>query len=76
MSRDELMAHIRQLPIEERLDLIEQIEDEIGPDEIDHDPGPVPDWHIEELEDRLNDPNEVANIPWDEVRKDLGFPPR
>ncbi len=80
MSRDELLAQIRQLPISERVHLIEQIEDELdsdaeGQDVIDPDPGPMPDWHMEELEQRLNDPNDVANIPWEEARKRLGIPP-
>lgn len=70
MTRDDLLAQIRRLPVDERLELIEQVWDEISPGEL-----PIPDWHREELDSILDDPNDVPNIPWEKARKRLGIPP-
>jgi putative addiction module component (TIGR02574 family) len=66
MAPDTLRDQIMQLPPAERLQLVEDIWDSLtaSPDDI-----PVPDWHREELERRLADPQEQATLSWDEVRR-------
>jgi putative addiction module component (TIGR02574 family) len=66
MAPDALRDQIMQLPPSERLQLVEDIWDSltVSPSDI-----PVPDWHREELERRLSDPNEQATLSWDEVRR-------
>ena len=69
MAPDTLRDQIMQLPPAERLQLVEDIWDSLtaSPSDI-----PVPDWHREELERRLSDPNEQATLSWDEVRRTSG----
>ena len=70
MTRDALLAAFRKLPRKERFKLMEQLWDEIEPVKL-----PIPDWHKEELDRCLEDtPENVANIPWEEVRKRLRRP--
>jgi putative addiction module component (TIGR02574 family) len=66
MAPDALRDQIMKLPPAERLRLVEDIWDSLtaSPEDI-----PVPDWHREELERRLDDPNEKATLSWDEVRR-------
>ena len=58
------------LSVEQRLDLISRLWDSI-PDSAEA--LPVPEWHREELERRLEDAdaNPGAAIPWEQVRKRL-----
>ena len=58
------------LSVEQRLDLISCLWESI-PDSAEA--SPVPDWHREEVERRLEeaDANPGAAIPWDQVRKRL-----
>lgn len=60
VTRPELAAVIRSLPEEEKLDLLEELWDE-----LDH-AGPVSEWHKEELDRRLDAPG--AFVPWSEAR--------
>lgn len=71
MTRDTLFAEIMRLPLDERLRLLEDVWDEIAaaPDAV-----PVPDWHREELDRRLND-SAAATVSRDELRARLGSPP-
>jgi putative addiction module component (TIGR02574 family) len=61
-------ADIAEMPIKERLQLVEDIWDSIAelPEAVE-----VPQWHREELEKRLDDyhanPGEVS--PWKDVKK-------
>ena len=66
MAPDALRDQIMKLPPAERLRLIEDIWDSLtaSPEDV-----PVPDWHREELERRLDDPKEKATLSWDEVRR-------
>jgi putative addiction module component (TIGR02574 family) len=58
------------LTVEQRIELIGELWDSI-PDSIEA--MPVPDWHREELERRLEKANAEpeAAIPWEEVKKRL-----
>ena len=66
MAPDALRDQIMKLPPAERLRLVEDIWDSLtaSPEDV-----PVPDWHREELERRLEDPSEVATLSWEEVRQ-------
>jgi putative addiction module component (TIGR02574 family) len=66
MAPDALRDQIMRLPPAERLRLVEDIWDSltVSPDEV-----PVPDWHREEVERRLADPDEQATLTWDQVRR-------
>ncbi len=67
MTREALLAEILRLPFEERIDLLGDAWDAIAasPSEV-----PVPEWHLDELEKRLADP-EPRYLPWQEVRERL-----
>ena len=58
------------LSVEQRLELISELWDSI-PDSLDT--LPVPEWHREELDRRLEaaDANPDAAIPWEEVKRRL-----
>jgi putative addiction module component (TIGR02574 family) len=71
MTPKALLDEILRLPIEERLDLLEQVWDSIA---ADPSKVPVPEWHKEELERRLADPN-PEHLSWDEVKSRF-FPPQ
>jgi len=62
------IADIKAMTVEQRLDLIEQVWDTLveTPDAI-----PVPDWHKDALEKRLQafEENPEAGASWDEVEK-------
>jgi putative addiction module component (TIGR02574 family) len=62
MTRPELVAAIRSLPEDEKLDLLGELWDE-----LDH-TGPVPEWHKEELDRRLDDAGADKFVPWSEAR--------
>jgi putative addiction module component (TIGR02574 family) len=63
-------AEIRQLPVSERLRLIEELWNSLD-DEIDT--LPLPDWHKAELDKRLHahEAAPAAARPWDEVKTDV-----
>ena len=61
-------ADIAEMPVEDRIRLVEDIWDSIV--ELPE-PVPVPEWHKQELDERLkayhDDP--AAGSPWSEVRR-------
>lgn len=65
MGRILTSAELSDLPVDERLDLIEALWDSLARDTM-----PVPDWHITELDRRLaahqSDPS--GGTPWLDVR--------
>jgi putative addiction module component (TIGR02574 family) len=65
------LEELKQLSVEERLQLLEDVWTSL--DEDHPHPMPVPKWHEEELERRLNafEENPGAGEPWAEVRKRL-----
>ena len=67
MTREALLAEILRLSPEERIDLLGDAWDAIAasPAEV-----PVPEWHLEELERRLADPD-PQYVSWEEVQERL-----
>ena len=63
-------GELAQLPLDDRLELVEAIWDSIA---ADADGVPMPDWHRAELDHRLashaDDP--LSGEPWDAVRQRL-----
>lgn len=71
MTRQAILSEILRLPPEERIELLGEAWDAIA---ADPDDVPIPEWHVQELERRLSDPN-PEYVPWEEVRarlKDAG----
>ena len=56
-------------PPSERLKLLEEIWDSLAPEDV-----PVPDWHKEELDRRLDRPEPGPGLTWDQVRAKLDDP--
>jgi putative addiction module component (TIGR02574 family) len=56
------------LPPDQRLKLVEEVWDSLAasPDEVG-----VPQWHRDELDRRLADPSEQANVSWQDVQARL-----
>lgn len=67
MTKQALLAEILRLPVEERIDLLNEAWDAIAatPEDV-----PVPEWHLRVLEERMADPD-PEYIPWEEVRDRL-----
>ena len=65
--REELLA----LPVADKIDLIELLWDSLSADQKNN--LPVPDWHREELDRRLDqlEKNPDDSIPWEDVRRRL-----
>jgi putative addiction module component (TIGR02574 family) len=61
-------AELRELPLAERLKLIEDLWDSIEAEGGDL---PLPDWHRAEIDRRLEalDKSDGAGAPWEEVRR-------
>ena len=68
MTPSALLDEIMRLPPQERLRLVEDIWDSLATSPADI---PVPDWHREELDRRLDDPSEHATLSWDDVKARL-----
>ena len=66
MTRDAILAEVRKLPADERMELLEIVLLETAPSIDDE---PMPDWHREELDRRLNDPTEQATLSWDDGKR-------
>ena len=66
MTPKALLDEILQLPPDQRLKLVEEVWDSLAasPDEVG-----VPQWHPDELDRRLADPREQANVSWQDVRR-------
>ena len=71
MTPKALLDEILRLPPNERLRLVEDVWDSLAasPDVVG-----VPEWHREELDQRLDDPTEQATLSWEDVRAHLGRP--
>jgi len=67
MTRQALLEEILRLPPNERLELLGDAWDALAatPEDV-----PVPEWHLEELERRLAEP-EPKYVPWEKVRDRL-----
>jgi putative addiction module component (TIGR02574 family) len=67
MTPKTLLEQIQQLPIEERLKLVEDIWDGIAatPDAV-----PIPEWHRAELDRRLANPS-PEYLTWEQVQERL-----
>jgi putative addiction module component (TIGR02574 family) len=67
MTKQALLSEILRLPLEERIELLGEAWDAIAaaPGDV-----PLPEWHLEELEHRLSDPN-PRFVSWKEVRSRL-----
>lgn len=63
MTPKALLDEILRLPVEERLNLLEQVRDSVAADPAKV---AVPEWHLEELDRRLADPN-PERLSWDEL---------
>ncbi len=68
MSRPALLDEILHLPPAERLRLVEDIWDSLAASTADV---PVPEWHREELDQRLDDAFEQATLSPDELKARL-----
>ena len=67
MTKQALLSEILRLPPEERIELLGEAWDAIAasPEDV-----PIPEWHVEELERRLAEPD-AKYIPCEEVRDRL-----
>jgi putative addiction module component (TIGR02574 family) len=70
MTKQALLSEILRLPPEERIELLGEAWDALAasPDDV-----PIPEWHVEEVERRLADPDQKY-VPWEEVRDRLRAP--
>lgn len=71
MTPKALLEEILRLPVEQRLDLLEQVWESIA---ADPSKVPAPEWHLAELDRRLAEPN-PERLTWDEVKSRF-FPPK
>jgi putative addiction module component (TIGR02574 family) len=71
MTPKALMDEILRLPINERLQLVEDVWDSIAatPEAV-----PIPEWHKAELDRRLANPDPGPSLSWEEVRARLRQP--
>jgi putative addiction module component (TIGR02574 family) len=70
MTPKSILQQALRLPVEQRLELVEELWDSIAADASQV---PVPDWHKAELDRRLAEPR-AERLTWDEVQKRLGEP--
>ena len=66
MTPKALREEILRLPTDERLKLLEEIWDSLNAEDV-----PVPDWHKEELDRRLDNPAPGPRLTWEQVRGKL-----
>jgi putative addiction module component (TIGR02574 family) len=73
MTPKTLLEEILRLPVDQRLQLVEDIWDSIAatPEAV-----PVPAWHKAELDQRLDHPEPGPSLSWNEVRAKLHRPDR
>ena len=67
MTKEALLTEILSLSPEERIDLLGEAWDAMAATPKDV---PIPEWHVQELERRLED-SEPTYVPWEEVRARL-----
>ncbi len=67
MTKEALLSEILRLSPEERIDLLGEAWDAMvaTPQDV-----PIPEWHVQELEQRLADPAPTY-VSWEEVRERL-----
>ena len=70
MTPKSILQQALRLPVEQRLELVEELWDSIAADSSQV---PMPDWHKAELDRRLAEPD-AERLTWDEVQKRLGEP--
>jgi len=68
MTSKAILNEILQLPLDERLKLVEDVWDSIA---ITPEAVPLPDWHRDELDRRLGQTPPGPNLSWDDVRAKL-----
>lgn len=68
MTPKAILNEILQMPVDERLKLVEDIWDSIA---VTPEAVPVPDWHRDELDRRLDGAPPGPNFSWDQVRAKL-----
>lgn len=66
MTPKAILDEILRLPPEERLDILEKVWDSIGPGDV-----PVPQWHLDALEEDEKNPSPLAKETWDEFKSRL-----
>lgn len=67
MTKEALLAEILRLPPEERIELLGDAWDAIAasPEDV-----PVPEWHVEVLEERLAE-EDPTFVSWEQLRERL-----
>jgi putative addiction module component (TIGR02574 family) len=68
MAPRPLLDEILRLPADQRLKLVEDIWDSLAASPTDV---PVPQWHMDELDRRLANPDERATLTWEQVQARL-----
>jgi putative addiction module component (TIGR02574 family) len=68
MASRPLLDEILRLPADQRLKLVEDIWDSLAASPTDV---PVPQWHLDELDRRLANPEERATLTWEQVQARL-----
>lgn len=66
MTPKAILDEILRLAPEERLEILEKVWDSIGPDDF-----PVPQWHLDALEEDERNPSPVAKESWEEFKSRL-----
>ena len=70
LAKSEIQREARNLPAQERIELVVELWDSLAPGEI-----PVPDWQRDLIRDRLAALEELLpeerSVPWEAVRKRL-----
>ena len=70
LAKSEIQREARNLPAQERIELVVELWDSLAPGEI-----PVPDWQRDLIRDRLAALEkllpEERSVPWEAVRKRL-----
>ncbi len=66
MTARPLWDEILKLPVQERIQLVQEIWDSIAvtPEQV-----PVPEWHKRELDRRLDNPDPGPSLSWEETRE-------
>jgi putative addiction module component (TIGR02574 family) len=71
MTPKAILDEILQLPLDERLKLVEDVWDSIA---VTSEAVPIPDWHRNELDRRLDGASPGPNLSWTDVRTRLHDP--
>ncbi|MCH9651641.1 MAG: addiction module protein [Deltaproteobacteria bacterium] len=69
MTRAELQKEVLDLPVPEKLELVEDLMESLRGETI-----PVPNWQLRELQDRMKKYGSESGQLWDEVRSEV-WPP-